>query len=756
MSWGVAWPPSLFEPWGRSAGIATGERPASPSPRLRGEVRGPLPQAQTRGETPSLPSSASGGGKGLPRLAIFVAGIAGVAATAIGLAALWIASLGPVPLGERLEFSTAVVDRDGRLLRPYATSDGRWRLPARPDGVDPRYLDLLIAYEDKRFRRHSGVDPLGLMRAAAQVLTHGRILSGGSTLTMQVARLLEPRTERSLAAKLRQIVRAIEIERALTKDEVLTLYVSLAPYGGNLEGIRAASLAYFGKEPKRLTLGEAALLVALPQSPEARRPDRSAEAARRARDRVLDRIASVGIVEAAEIARAKAEPVPAERRPMPMLAPHAADDAVAALPGLPLVRLTIDAAWQASLEDLARERARALGPAISVAILAVDQATGEVLARVGSADYLDEGRAGQVDMTNALRSPGSTLKPFIYGLGFEDGLIHPETLIEDRPVRFGGYAPENFDLTFQGTVAVRKALQMSLNVPAVAVLDRLGTGRFTTRLRQAGGALVLPRGEAPNLAMGLGGVGVRLSDLVMLYAGLARLGTTVPLIERTSMLAPGAVPAADARRLMEPVAAWYVGSILLGTPPPENAPGGRIAFKTGTSYGYRDAWSVGFDGRRTIGVWVGRPDGMPVPGLVGRGAAAPILFDAFARSGKLPAPLPAAPRGTLVGANTKLPPPLQRFRPSGVLGNGEPPLRIMFPPDGARIELAAGEDGGVDPVALKVSGGATPLTVLVNGVPLSEASARRTLFFTPDGPGFVRLTVMDAKGAADSVMVRLQ
>jgi len=233
--------------------------------------------------------------------------------------------------------------------------------------------------------------------------------------------------------------------------------------------------------------------------------------------------------------------VPAVRVPMPSLAPHAADEAVAALPGRSLIRLTIDGPWQASLEELARERARGLGPNISVAILAVDHATGEVLARVGSAGYFDDQRAGQVDMTNALRSPGSTLKPFIYGFGFEDGLIHPETLIDDRPTRYGAYAPENFDLTFQGTVTVRKALQMSLNVPAVAVLDKVGAGRFTARLRQAGGALVLPKGEIPGLAMGLGGVGVRLSDLVRLYAGLARLGTTVPLTER----AEGALPAAE-------------------------------------------------------------------------------------------------------------------------------------------------------------------------------------------------------------------
>jgi penicillin-binding protein 1C len=684
--------------------------------------------------------------------------MAGATLIGFGALAIWVASLGSPPLGEGLEFSTTVVDRDGRLLRPYATSEGRWRLPARADDVDPRYLALLIAYEDKRFRDHRGVDPLALLRAASQLARHGRILSGGSTLTMQVARLLEPRGERSFAAKMRQLVRAIEIERHLSKDEVLAVYLSIAPFGGNLEGVRAATLAYFGKEPRRLTLGEAALLVALPQAPEARRPDRSSTAARLARDRVLDRVAESGLVAAADVARAKAEPVPSERRPMPALAPHAADEAVAASQGQPRVRLTVDAAWQASLEKLARERARALGPNISIAILAVDHGTGEVLARVGSADYFDDERAGRVDMTRALRSPGSTLKPFIYGLGFEDGLILPETLIEDRPVRYGAYAPENFDLTFQGTVSVRKALQLSLNVPAVAVLDRVGAGRFTARLRQAGAAMVLPKGEVPGLAMGLGGVGVRLADLVTLYSGLARVGTTLPLVERaTDLVATGADGPSEARRLLEPAAAWYVGSVLLGTPPPENAPGGRIAFKTGTSFGYRDAWSIGFDGKRTIGVWVGRPDGAPVPGLVGRTAAAPILFEAFARSERLHAPLPPAPRGVLFSTNAKLPPPLQRFSPGGVpMTAADTPPRIMFPPDGARLELVAGPNGGIDPLALKISGGAAPLTVLVNGAPVQKPGASRTVFFTPDGPGFLRLTVMDAKGATDSVLVRLQ
>jgi penicillin-binding protein 1C len=399
------------------------------------------------------------------------------------------------------------------------------------------------------------------------------------------------------------------------------------------------------------------------------------------------------------------------------------------------------------LQELARERAHALGPQISIAILAVDNESGEVRARVASADYFDERRAGQVDITQALRSPGSTLKPFIYGLGFEDGLLHPETLIDDKPARYGTYTPENFDLTFQGTVTVRRALQMSLNVPAIAVLDKVGVNRLSARLTQAGAALVLPTGEAPGLAMGLGGVGIKLNDLVMLYAGLARLGAVVPLVEREG-------EAVTPRRLLDPVAAWYVGNVLIGAPPPENAPHGRIAFKTGTSYGYRDAWAVGFDGRMTMGVWVGRPDGAPVPGLVGRTAAAPVLFDAFARTGLAPAPLPRAPNGAIISKNEHLPPPLRRFSPDLAPGEARERPRIMFPPNGARLELAGG--AMPDPIALKISGGRGPLTVMVNGVPVPHERGRHTIFFQPDGPGFARLTVMDARGVSDSVMVRLQ
>jgi penicillin-binding protein 1C len=687
----------------------------------------------------------------LRRVALACGGL--LTAVAVASAAA-IVALGPLPTDQLNDVSTTVVDRNGKLLRAYAMEDGRWRLPVRSTQVDPTYLKLLLAFEDKRFYTHHGVDPLAVGRAAIQLASTGRIVSGGSTISMQLARLLEPRRKRSLESKLRQMVRALELEQRFSKQQILDDYLTLAPFGGNLEGVRAASIAYFGKEPRRLTLAEAALLVALPQSPERRRLDRHPDTARLARDRVLERMVEEGVVSREDADRAIAEPLPAVRKEMPILAPHATDQAVANEKTGTLIKLTLDSALQKSLESLAYDRANALGPDISIAILAVDNESGDVLAHVGSPDYFNVRRAGQVDMTRAVRSPGSTLKPFIYGLAFEDGFVNPESLIDDRPIRFGTYAPENFDMTFQGTVPVRKALQQSLNVPAIELLDRVGSSRLSARLKQAGADLVLPKDEAPGLAMGLGGVGVTLADLVKIYAGLPRLGTTLELRELITADSAEREP----RRLMDNVAAWQVANVLSGTPPPENAPHNRIAFKTGTSYGYRDAWSIGFDGRYTIGVWVGRPDGAPVPGLIGRTAAAPILFDAFARTGKLPAPLPKAPKGTLIASTAKLPVPLRRFRPLGQLirNDNDRAPHIEFPLNGSRIDLSPDSDGKAAAIPVKVAGGVMPMTVMVNGVSAGDLDGRRQRLIDSPGPGFFRVTVMDATGAADTVVVRLQ
>jgi penicillin-binding protein 1C len=686
-----------------------------------------------------------------------------VVAVALWLAALgaifgwrhFEASLGPLDLAASREGSTVVVDRDGRLLRPFTLPDGRWRLPATTHDVDPRYLAMLIATEDGRFYEHRGVDPRALLRAGGQWLMRGHIVSGGSTLTMQVARLIEPRPARTLAAKLHEIARAFQIERAVGKAGVLDRYLTLAPFGGNLEGVRAASLAYFGKEPLKLALAEAALLVALPQSPEARRPDRFPETARAARNRVLARAAERGIVSRDDAAAAMREPVPASRRPMPDLAAHAAEEATAADPLAKVIRLAIDARLQAKLEVLASESVLRLGPKLSAAIVVIDNVSGEVRARVGAADVDDASRDGAIDMSIKPRSPGSALKPFIYALAFEEGLAHPETVLFDRPTRYGAYAPENFDLGYQGTVTARKALQMSLNLPAIELLADVGPATFLARLHGAGAEIALPKETPVGLAIGLGGLGISLIDIARLYAGFARSGEAPALTERLD----GKAPLIGPRRVTDPVAAYYIADILRGAPPPANALSGRIAFKTGTSYGFRDALAVGFDRGTTIAVWVGRPDNGPTPGLIGRQAAAPILFDAFERLGRDIETL-KPPKGVLTAAlSADLPPPLRHLRkdaPKTMAATATAALKIAYPPDGARIDLGLSAGARDQNLSLKALGGAPPFNWFVNGAPVGEADLRRQSVWKPDGAGFARVTVTDAKGASDAVVVRLE
>ena len=684
-----------------------------------------------------------------------IAGAVLVAVAAAGIPVAWTSAtraLAPLDVSQAARGSAVVTDRNGVLLRPFTTLDGRWRLPVTAIDVDARFFALLKSYEDRRFEQHHGVDWRALVRAALQFAASGHIVSGGSTLTMQVARLLEPREERSLGAKLRQMARALELENRLSKREILDLYLALAPYGGNLEGVRAASLAYFGKEPRRLSLGEAALLVALPQSPEVRRPDRGAGAARAARDRVLDRAVATNVLAPAEAALAKSEPVPQARLAFPTLAPHAAEAALRLAPEERVHKLTVDAKWQQTLEALARDSVPRVGAKVSAAILVVDNATGEVRAHVGAADYFSVERGGGIDMAEALRSPGSALKPFIYALAFESGIAHPETMLDDRPSRWGVWQPENFDFAYQGAVSARRALQMSLNVPAIELLDQIGPARFLARLRNAGAEIALSDDSAPGLAVGLGGLGIKLHDLARLYVGLARGGDAPPLIEEI-----GVAPKRANRPIAEPLAAWYVGDILRGAPPPLNAPAGRIAYKTGTSYGYRDAIAVGYDRRHTIAVWVGRPDNASVPGLVGRLVAAPILFDAFARIG-IDSELPPKPRDALVARSSTLPPPLRHLRPDApkvVSAASNPPLRIAFPPNGARVELGLSRPDA-STLALKAQGGVPPLTWIVNGAPLGAPDLRRQANWAADGAGFARVSVIDAKGATDSVTVRVE
>ncbi len=678
----------------------------------------------------------------MKRVALIVLGAALFAGAALRDAAdRWVAATDLPPLA--IETSVEVIDRDGQLLRAYTVADGRWRLATSVNGVDAGYLRMLIAYEDGRFPRHAGVDPLALMRAAVQAAANGRIVSGGSTLTMQVARLLEEGPTGTASGKLRQMRVAMALERRLTKDEILGLYLNLAPFGGNIEGLRAATLTWFGKEPHRLTPAEAALLVALPQAPEARRPDRDTPAARAARDRVLERATRAGVLSAEAAAAARRDAVPTRRRPFPALAPHLTDRVLAAAPGTALHQLTLSAPLQARLERLAARAARQAGAQVSVALILADHQTGEVLAQVGSAAYEADGRAGFVDMTTALRSPGSTLKPLVYGIAFDQGLAHPETLIEDQPASFGGYAPQNFDGVFRGTVRLREALQLSLNLPVVMLTDAFGPARLMAHLRRAGVRAVLPGGQ-PGLAVALGGVGVTLEDMAALYATLARGGAAVRLSPLPGQAGP------TGARVLSPEAAWQVGNILSGMPPPPGAARTGLAYKTGTSYGHRDAWALGFDGRHVAGVWLGRPDGTPVPGAFGGELAAPLLFEVFAHLKPSLDPPPPPPPAALILPTAGLPQPLQRFRPRGaVFARDADAPQVAFPPDGARI------DTGGDLLALKVRDGQPPFTWLADGLPLVTASHDRQALVDLPGPGFVTLSVIDAEGRAARSTVRL-
>jgi penicillin-binding protein 1C len=621
---------------------------------------------------------------------------------------------------------------------------------------------MLLAYEDKRFDGHRGVDPLALLRAVGQFLGHGHIVSGASTLTMQTARLLEPRP-RTLIAKLIEMGRALQLEERFRKDEILSIYLTLAPYGGNLSGIRAATRFYFGKEPRELSDAEAALLVALPQSPERFRPDRAPAAAKAARDRVLSRLAETGVLSPAVADEARLAALPVGRLPAAFDAPHLAERLVAAAPAAVEIHSAIDGDLQHRVEALATRRQQDLEAGATLAILVVENATHAVRAYLGAGDYFDDRSGGKNDMVRAVRSPGSTLKPFVYGLAFDDLLIHPETIVDDVPMRFGDYAPQNFDHRFHGEMTAREALQLSLNLPAVALLDRIGPARFTGLFRDLGLPLRLPdEVSQPGLPIILGGVGTSLENLVTLYAGLAAGGELRPLRLTSD------APEGDPHRLMSPVAAWYLTNILRETPPPPSwlAGGNRakaplVAYKTGTSYGFRDAWAIGYSADYTVGVWVGRPDGSFSPGRMGRDSAAPILFTVFDQLPWRERRPPAPPAGVLIAANAELPAALRRFDAgairSGVTSNVAAPgaPRILFPVDGSTVALARRGEA-LQSLPLDADGGALPLLWLVNGQRIDSAPFRREAQWLPDGPGQVRITVIDRAGRATSSEVWLQ
>ncbi len=539
------------------------------------------------------------------------------------IALLWLADrIWPLPLPKD-DLARVVLAEDGTPLWRFADANGVWRYPVQTSEVSPYYLDALLTYEDRWFYEHPGVNPLALVRATWQNLTGARVVSGGSTLSMQVARLLDPHS-RTFHGKLRQLWRTAQLEWHLSKDEILNLYLNRAPFGGTLQGVAAASWAYLGKSPAQLTHAEAALLAVLPQAPSRLRPDRHPQRAQQARDKVLRRLAEFQVWPQSAVDEALEEPLLLAPRLEPSLAPLLARR-LNRPDSPPLIRTTLDATLQRRLEDLLLGWRARLPEHTSAAILVVEEETMAVRAYLGSVDINDAKRFGHVDMISALRSPGSTLKPFLYGMALDDGLIHSESLLQDVPRRYGDYRPGNFSMGFSGAVPASTALSSSLNLPAVQLLEAYGPKRFAAEMRIGGVPLALPALAEPNLALILGGAGSRLEDLVSGYSAFARDGRSAAI-----RLQPD--DTLKERPLLSPGSAWIVRRILSGQARPDRDPRAELvqrpvlAWKTGTSYGFRDAWAIGVGPRYLIGVWIGRPDGTPVPGQFGLASAAPLML----------------------------------------------------------------------------------------------------------------------------------
>jgi len=518
----------------------------------------------------------------------------------------------PITLNKQ-QFAKVITAENGTPLRSFADAQGVWRYPVQLSEVSPLYIQALIQYEDRWFWSHPGINPFSIARALLQNISNNRIVSGGSTLTMQVARLISPHS-RSITGKIKQIAIALQLEAHFSKQQILTYYLNHAPFGGTIEGIQAASYTYLGKSAAELSHAEAALLTVLPQSPSRNRPDRHPDRALTVRNKVLHRLAGQKIWSNQIVNQALQEPVIAQHNTQSIVAPLLSRRLKFAMPKQSIINTFINIDMQLGIAELVKNYVQSLPNKTSAAVLIVENKSLKVKTYIGSADFFNNQRLGHVDMVSAIRSPGSTLKPFLYGLAIDEGLIHSQSLLINAPLSFDGYKPQNFSRHFTGPVSVSNALIRSLNIPAVQVLHHLSPEFFVNRLKNAGLTLQFNQHTKPNLSVILGGVGSNLETLVGTFTAIANKGLAgnIRLTANTPF---------QQQHLFSAGSAWIIQKILS-----EKSSNNSLAWKTGTSYGHRDFWSIGVTPTYTIGVWVGRPDGTPLPGYFGAYTASPLLF----------------------------------------------------------------------------------------------------------------------------------
>ncbi|MBD1206929.1 MAG: penicillin-binding protein 1C [Ignavibacteria bacterium] len=553
------------------------------------------------------------------------------------------------PLRTDVPFAPIVTARDGTVLHAFLADDDKWRMKTELSEISPTLRSALLQKEDKWFYWHFGVNPFAIVRAAVNNLRHQKTTSGASTLTMQVARMLEnqytaqkegnrkrpTQRERTVWNKIVEVFRALQLEITHSKSEILQLYLNLAPYGGNIEGVKAASLLYFGTLPEKLSLAQATTLAIIPNRPTTLKLDENNAVIRRERDKWLERFRAEGVFPSTQIDDALREPTDIQRHDAPTtIAPHFAYRMKRLLPLEFTIPTTLDTRKQQSVQTLTQNVIRRLKiyGINNAAVLVVNNQTREVEAYLGSPDYADKAASGEVDGVRAVRSPGSALKPLAYTLAMDKGLITPKTVLTDVPTNFDGYAPENFDRTYRGFVPAEKALINSLNIPAVKLVRSLGVAAFTEALTNAGFEQIRKDGKKLGLSVVLGGCGVRLEEMAGLYCAFANYGEWKSLVFRKDAVSNKAL----GTRLVSPSAAFMLGEILTQLTRPDvprnfgstrHLP--KVAWKTGTSYGRRDAWSIGYNKRYTVAVWVGNFSGVGAPELVGADIATPLLFDIF-------------------------------------------------------------------------------------------------------------------------------